>query len=39
MNMIDSINSYTDIDIDGYSFHQENVGGSNEMHTINGVDE
>ena len=39
MNMRDSINSFNDIDIDGYSFHQENVGGSNEMHTINGVDE
>ena len=39
MNMRDSINSFNDIDIDGYSFHQENVGGSNEMHTINDVDE
>ena len=39
MNMRDSINSFNDIDIDGYSFHQENVGGSNEMHIINGVDE
>ena len=39
MNMRDSINSFNDIDIDGYSFHQENVGGSNEMHIINGGDE
>ena len=39
MNMRESINSVNNIDIDGYTFNQENVGNSNEMQIINGVDD
>lgn len=41
MNMRDSVNSANGnvIDIDGYSIHQENIGDSNEMEIINGVNE